>query len=59
MFQRQWDGMLRTPAMEWLYYDRGLDHEQPLGEDGRESHVSDETAHRGIWRRWLQLMEGA
>ena len=59
MFQRQWDGMLRTPAMEWLYYDRGLDQEQPLGADGRQSHVSDETAHRGIWRRWLQLMEGA
>jgi len=60
MFQRQWDGMLRTPAMEWLHYDRGLDQEVPLGEHGRQSHVSDETAHRGIWRRWLQLMqEGA
>lgn len=60
MFQRQWDGMARTPAMEWLYYDRGLDQEAPLGDHGRQSHVSDETAHRGIWRRWLQLMqEGA
>ena len=59
MFQRQWDGMLRTPAMEWLYYDRGLDQEEAVGADGRQSHVSDETAHRGIWRRWLQLMEGA
>ncbi len=58
MFQRQWDGMVRTPAMEWLYYDRGLDQEEPHGADGRQSHVSDETAHRGIWRRWLQLMEG-
>lgn len=57
MFQRQWDGMLRTPAMEWLYYDRGLDQEQPLGDQGRQSHVSDETAHRGIWRRWLQLVQ--
>lgn len=56
MFQRQWDGMLRATSMEWLCYDRGLDQETPLGDVGRESHVSDETAQRGVWRRWAELM---
>ena len=56
MFQRQWDGMVRSTAMEWLCYDRGAEQETPLGGDGRESHIADETAHRGIWRRWAELM---
>lgn len=56
MFQRQWEGMRHSPAMEWLCYDRGVDQEAPLHRDGKVSHISDETAHRGIWRRWLELM---
>jgi phenylpropionate dioxygenase-like ring-hydroxylating dioxygenase large terminal subunit len=56
MFQRQWEGMRHSPAMQWLCYDRGIDQETSLDGTGRISHVSDETAHRGIWRRWSELM---
>ena len=56
MFKRQWDGLSRSPSMQWLLYDRGL-HREQLGEgERRSSQVTDETAHRGVWRRWIELM---
>ncbi len=56
MFARQWHGMKDSPALEWLLYERGIERvkEDPLG--ALRSHVSDETGHRGLWQRWLQLM---
>jgi len=55
MFKRQWHGLSRSPSMQWLLYDRGSHREQQEG-PVRSSHVSDETAHRGIWRRWRELI---
>jgi phenylpropionate dioxygenase-like ring-hydroxylating dioxygenase large terminal subunit len=60
MFQRQWAGLARSPELEWLCYDRGLQHEAPFGDGpGRASHIADETAARGVWRRWAELMARA
>ena len=56
MFKRQWEGLSRSPSMEWLLYDRGSHREVRESGPIRTSHVADETAHRGIWRRWSELM---
>ena len=56
MFKRQWQGLSRSPSMQWLLYERGL-HREELGKgERRSSQVTDETAHRGIWRAWTKLM---
>lgn len=56
MFVRQWEALAGNPEFEWLLYERGIEREKE--NDGvRVSHISDETAHRGIWRRWKELME--
>ncbi len=56
MFARQWDG-LQASSMEWLSYERGLDSEVQQGEQ-RVGQFTDETAHRGMWARWRELMAG-
>ena len=54
MFLRQSDG-LRCEALEWLLYDRGLEREQPTP-DGPASQLTDESAHRALWRHYRRLM---
>ncbi|MSQ70393.1 MAG: hypothetical protein EXR27_03745 [Betaproteobacteria bacterium] len=54
MFARQWDG-LQASSMEWLIYERGLDNELQVN-DQRVGQFTDETAHRGMWARWRELM---
>lgn len=54
MFVRQWDG-LQGGVMEWLLYNKGLGKEQ-VDEDGRYSNITDETAHRGIWKKYKDYM---
>jgi hypothetical protein len=54
MFVRQWDG-LQCEALEWLMYDRGLERESPTP-DGPASQLTDESAHRALWRHYRRLM---
>ncbi len=54
MFTRQWDG-LQCEALEWLMYDRGLERELPTPE-GPASQLTDESAHRALWRHYRRLM---
>ena len=60
MFVRQKEGLAHTNAVPWILYNRGMEREEPFADnpDCRASHVTDETAHRGIWRRWIELMAG-
>jgi phenylpropionate dioxygenase-like ring-hydroxylating dioxygenase large terminal subunit len=54
MFVRQWEG-LRCQALEWLLYDRGLERERTDAE-GPAAQLTDETAHRALWKHYLSLM---
>ena len=54
MFARQGEG-LQAKANEWLMYDRGMDRETEH-EDGAYSKLSDESAHRSLWRHYRRLM---
>ncbi len=54
MFLRQWEG-LQCEALEWLLYDRGLERELPTSE-GPASQLTDESAHRALWRHYRRLM---
>ena len=57
MFVRQAEG-LQGRGNEWLLYDRGMDRETGH-EDGVYSHLSDESAHRALWRHYRRLMLAA
>jgi nitrite reductase/ring-hydroxylating ferredoxin subunit len=54
IFERSQRG-LQSSAVDWVVFARGLDRERR--KDGYlMSEMSDETQHRGIYRRWRDLM---
>lgn len=43
---------------DWVYFARGLDRETVLPNGVIEGDPTDETAHRGFYRRWREMMRG-
>jgi nitrite reductase/ring-hydroxylating ferredoxin subunit len=54
IFERSQRG-LQSSAVDWVVFARGLDREQRYG-GYLASEMSDETQHRGMYRRWQELM---
>jgi nitrite reductase/ring-hydroxylating ferredoxin subunit len=54
IFERSQRG-LKSSAVDWVVFARGLDREQRYG-GYLTSEMSDETQHRGIYRRWKEMM---
>jgi nitrite reductase/ring-hydroxylating ferredoxin subunit len=54
IFERSQRG-LKSSAVDWVVFARGLDREQRYG-GYLTSDMSDETQHRGIYRRWKDMM---
>ncbi len=54
IFERTQEG-LQSAAVEWLVFARGLEREKMHG-GYLSSTMTDETQHRGMYRRWKELM---
>ena len=54
IFERSQAG-LQSSAVDWVVFSRGLDREQNP-QAAIVSEMSDETQHRGMYRRWRQLI---
>jgi hypothetical protein len=58
IMERIQQGLTSIPEMEWLDYSRGLgtDREKVEPDGAVTGNVMDETAMRGSYRRWKELM---
>jgi hypothetical protein len=54
IFERTQRG-LQSGAVDWLVFARGLDRER-MHNGYLSSDMNDETQHRGLYRRWAQMM---